>query len=167
MINLSAFSGSEIIVNTEKGDDTLSVYAPDAGVDKSLTFNGGMGADALNLGSMSGMNFPLVNHTFASASSGSVQIGTSLQIDYAGLEPINDALTAKDREFDFSGVSDVITLANSSSGVSVVSTMGTSETVTFNNPSLRLTIRGNGGNDHSGDGDQGRQTVVLLRRHGW
>jgi Ca2+-binding RTX toxin-like protein len=117
----------------------------------TFDFDGGVGGmDSLTL--TSGM-FDSIVHNFASSSSGSVDLIDSLgtnSISYVGLEPIFDSLDATDRVFNFGATDDVVQLSASpavNDRESILSSVSSSETVQFKNPSGTMTINLGDGND--------------------
>lgn len=94
-----------------------------------------------------------VTHTFVDESTGSVSIvmdvSTSGTIQYTGLEPIVDNLSATDRVFTFTGGAETITLSDDPVAADNVnridSTLG--ELVDFLNPTNSLTINAGTGAD--------------------
>jgi len=114
-----------------------------------MSFNGmsqGAGGDRLTL--ING-SFTSVAYSFANANDGSITVAGST-LNFMGLEPITDNLSAVDRVFTFSGAEDQITLSDDNTpgdGVSRIVAPGSAETVDFTNPTGSLTINGGGGND--------------------
>ena len=127
-------------------DDTLIIDfsggnpLPDAG----FTFNSGAGGhDTMTL---TGAAFGTVAHTFTNLHDGSVSMG-SRTINYTGLEPIFDNLSATDRVFTFNGGAETITLSDSGTPGQTTISSTASESVTFTNPTNSLTINAGTGDD--------------------
>ncbi|MDC0176389.1 hypothetical protein OAJ60_05590, partial [Planctomycetaceae bacterium] len=151
---------TSIIVNGSGDDDTLIVDL--GGLDASLAFatdlifngNGDGGDnDTLQIQNGSATN---VAYSFANASDGTIDIDSGT-ITYTGLEPILDSLTTDHREFTFATTDDVVTLADdgtSDNGLLTLSSVSSSETVTFANPGTSLKL-------HLGDGSD-QLTVASL-----
>jgi VCBS repeat-containing protein len=110
---------------------------PDAG----LSYLGGEGFDALSL---LGGTFDSVVYTAFDSHSGSVSLDGAL-ISYAGLDPIDDTLAARERRFVFGDGSDSITLAIGAAGSTLSGT--STETVTFTNDTGTVVIEAGGGDD--------------------
>ncbi|NOX54840.1 MAG: hypothetical protein GXP27_10460, partial [Planctomycetes bacterium] len=135
-----------VTINGGAGDDTLTVNDPTVLPTGGLTFNGGangVGGDSMVLATAT---VTAVTHTFTNANDGSVDIDGTV-INYTGLEPITDNLSATNRTFAFTGAGETITLgddAGSGNGISQIdSTLG--ESVTFANPTGTLTINASAG----------------------
>ena len=97
-----------------------------------------------------------IAYSFANASDGTITIDGS-SIEFSGLEPILDNLTTDHREFTFGTTDDVVTLSDdgtSDNGLLTLSSVSSSETVTFTNPGTSLGI-------HLGSGAD-QLTVVSL-----
>ena len=113
--------------------------------------------DKLILTDGTSVAFFSVTHTFTNAHGGQIELdenGTVSSITYTGLEPIEDYLPADTRTFKFNDNSNTITLAdddNPANDLSQISSTGSSETVTFRNPTQLLTVdadaTNSGGND--------------------
>jgi hypothetical protein len=142
-IPLASFAGG-IIINSMGNDDSLTVdFGGGANFDRTIDFNGGMGSDSLEV--LNGMATDVI-HTFANSSDGSITIDT-FGLSYTGLEPILDTITATTRTFAFAGTDDDITLADLGGGMSRISSVSSSETVDFTNPTGSLTINAGDGMD--------------------
>lgn len=145
--------GGPVIMNGDAGDDELVVNF--AGGTPTLlapmTFNGGAQiATGDNIELTNGGSYPVVTHTFLNASDGAVVAGAgSVTINYTGLEPVLDNLSAVSRVFQFTGGAETITLSDDPGtlpGLSyIVSTLG--ESVTFANPSGSLQVDAGSGDD--------------------
>ncbi|MDX1948441.1 MAG: LamG-like jellyroll fold domain-containing protein [Pirellulaceae bacterium] len=102
--------------------------------------------------------FDKVTHNFTSSSTGTIVIDAAsipeisgayqLVIDYLGLEPITDNLSAVNREFNFTAVGNKTILLQDAVGAgnNVISSSA-SETVTFANPTTSLVVHAGAGND--------------------
>ena len=151
---------TSITIDGSGDDDTLIVDL--GGLDAALgfaadlTFNGngdGSDNDTLEIQNGSAAN---IAYSFTNASDGAIEIDSGT-VTYTGLEPIIDSLTADHREFTFATTDDVVTLADdgtSDNGLLTLSSVSSSETVTFANPSTSMGI-------HLGDGAD-QLTVVSL-----
>jgi hypothetical protein len=122
-----------------------------------LSYEGGSGAgsDALVLEDGGAVTFSNVTHTFASSSSGTVDVDGQL-ITYTGLEPIADNLDATNRVFNFGPAADDVLISNAADGdsVSTISSMATSESVTFDTSGATITV-------NLGDGADTLQAIGL------
>jgi len=151
---------TSITVNGSGDDDTLIVDL--GGLDASLgfaadlIFNGngdGSDNDTLQLLNGSASN---IAYSFADASDGTITIDDS-SIEFSGLESILDNLTTDHREFTFATTDDVVTLSDdgtSDNGLLTLSSVSSSEMVTFTNPGTSMGI-------HLGSGAD-QLTVVSL-----
>ncbi|MBO13031.1 MAG: hypothetical protein CMJ68_20030, partial [Planctomycetaceae bacterium] len=147
----------DLTVNGSDGDDTLIVdLGGFVGLATEITFNGGGdGSDNDTLQFQNGSSSNIA-YSFANATDGTVTIDSST-VTYTGLEPILDSLTTDHREFTFAATDDVVTLADdgtSDNGLLTLSSVSSSETVTFANPGASMGI-------HLGDGAD-QLTVVSL-----
>ncbi|MBI1310969.1 tandem-95 repeat protein [bacterium] len=115
-----------------------------------LSYNGGSGAgiDTLVLEDGGAASFASVTHTFTSGSAGTIDVDGQI-ISYTGLEPIADNLSAASRVFNFGPAADSVLISDSSNGdgVSMISSMGTSESVTFETSGSSVTVNLGDGND--------------------
>lgn len=141
----SAFTG-EILVDGGDGDDLLSI---DHAVSDVVTYNGQLGNDSVAL---QGSPVDSVTHSFANASDGSVLIAdaSTTSVFYTGLEPIFDSILATDRIFEFGGTADIITLDDEGTpgnGIIRLSSVSSSETVHFADPTGTVIINAGGGDD--------------------
>ena len=149
LVPMSSVTGSAIFVNTNSGDDFLTVDFSAGNFSQTLNYDGGLNTagvgDELRL--QGGGTFANVNHTHVNASSGSVSVTGNGLISYAGLEPITDNLSATDRLFTFAGGSESILVDDvlGSPAMVVDSTLG--EFVIFMPPSNSLTLDAGTGND--------------------
>jgi filamentous hemagglutinin family protein len=170
----SKITGSAVVITGSSAGDAVTINGAAATQTGSITVNGGAGDDTFTINLAGGLFLPsggvtlngegqtlsdsiiltggsptTVTHTFASSSSGSIDIDTST-ITYTGLEPVTDNLSAVNRVFTFGNADDVITLGDEgtpTNGVSQINSTASSETVTFANPTTSLTINtGNGTN---------------------
>ena len=144
--------------NGQGGDDTLTVDVGtgvggfDATDMDTVTFNGG-GQDTVPNGDtliLTNGVVTNVDHTFDNANDGSVDVAGLVTVMYTGLEPIDDQLIAGMRSFTFNDSANTILLeddATAGDGVSLISSLASSETVTFVNPTTSITINAGGGND--------------------
>jgi Ca2+-binding RTX toxin-like protein len=139
------FTG-DLTINADAGNDSLSINH-DAG--KNVTFNGEAGNDAI---AFTGAAVTTVTHVFDSSSSGSVTFDDAVDttIVYSGLELVSDNVAAVDRIFTFAATADIVTLgddSNASDGTSRISSVSSSETVDFTNPTNSITVNLGAGND--------------------
>ncbi|HID24139.1 MAG TPA: hypothetical protein EYP14_17300, partial [Planctomycetaceae bacterium] len=145
-------SVTDIVVAGSSDDDTLTVdfanWTP-LPVPAGLAFNAGAGADSMTV---TGGSAGRIVHRFDSEQDGGVILnisGTNYGIEYTGLAPITDNMSAIDRVFSFTGGSETITLSDDGIGGNnlsqIDSTLG--EIVTFTNPTNSLTINAGTGND--------------------
>ena len=138
------FAGFQTVqINAGDGDDQLLVTDPADGVSGSLDFNGEGGSDSIVL--VSGTATTLT-HNFDNATDGSIDTDGAI-INYTGLEPITDNISANNRVFTFAGTDDDITLSDLGGGMSRIASVSSSETVDFSNPSTTLTVNGGDGAD--------------------
>jgi Ca2+-binding RTX toxin-like protein/alpha-tubulin suppressor-like RCC1 family protein len=153
---------TSITVNGSGDDDTLIVDL--GGLDASLgfaadlIFNGNGNGDGSDNDTLQLLNGSASNiaYSFANATDGTITIDDS-SIEFSGLEPILDNLTTDHREFTFATTDDVVTLSDdgtSDNGLLTLSSVSSSETVTFTNPGTSLGI-------HLGSGAD-QLTVVSL-----
>lgn len=154
-VPIASVTGTQILVHTLGGNDSLTVDFSDGNFTKTITYDGGnqngTPGDSLTLtgGPHDGDSFTIVTHTLTNANDGSVSIadGTSTQtITYIGLEPVTDNLSATDRAFTFNGGAETITLTDAN-GAAMTIDSALSESVTFANPTDSLTINAGSGND--------------------
>ncbi len=145
-IPFGSVAGSQILVNTLAGNDSLTVDFSLGNFSKSISYDGGTQTTSDSLTLTGGSTFTSVAHTFNSASAGSVAITGNSSIGYTGLEPVTDNLSATNRSFTFTGGAETITLADASgASMTIDSTLG--ESVTFANPTTSLTINAGTGDD--------------------
>lgn len=107
----------------------------------------GAGGDKLVIG---GGSTTTVTHNFTNANDGSVVLAGAIAgtVNYTGLEPVTDNLSATDRVFTFNGGTETITLTDNLAAdgmMRIDSTLG--ELVDFTNPTNSLTINGGSGDD--------------------
>ncbi|MDC0175472.1 FG-GAP-like repeat-containing protein [Planctomycetaceae bacterium] len=151
---------TSITVNGSGDDDTLIVDL--GGLDASLgfavnlTFNGngdGSDNDTLQLINGSASN---IAYSFTNAADGTITIDSG-SIEFSGLEPILDNLMTDHREFTFATTDDVVTLSDdgtSDNNLMTLSSVSSSETVTFTNPGTSMGI-------HLGSGDDSLTVTSL------
>lgn len=113
-----------------------------------ISYAGGAGvSDSLRLNDSSATLRATVTHNFINNNDGSVVVAGGPNVNYTGLEPIVDNLSATNRVFTFTGAAESISLATSPVlGFShrIDSTLG--EFVDFNLPTSSIVING-GAND--------------------
>ncbi|MCX5734321.1 MAG: LEPR-XLL domain-containing protein, partial [candidate division NC10 bacterium] len=137
------FAGVENLIG---GSDNRDTFILNLGGSISGGIEGGAGGyDSLVL---AGGTYASVTYAATSADSGTITLdGATLA--YAGLEPITDNTDTVNRVFTGTGGADQIVLkdAAGSGSMTIESTSGTFESITFNNPSISLTINAGAGND--------------------
>ena len=139
---IPASSVSSLVIDGDASNNTLTIDAaaiPEGG----LTYNGnGSGDfDVLNIRN-SADTIVSLNHHFDNAHDGSVIIDGK-NIRYTGLEPIDDAAITQMRGFTFGADDDVVTLGDSGAindGKSRITSVDSSESVDFVNPTVSMTI---------------------------
>ncbi|MFM7039784.1 MAG: beta strand repeat-containing protein, partial [Planctomycetaceae bacterium] len=141
---LGATLANGIVIKGGGGDDTLNLNLTGLTSVPTINFDGGAaGDDAL---SVSGATTTTVTHSFTNASDGSITLAGTVAgtINYLGLEPIIDNLSATDRVFTFSNVAQTIDLTDngSAAGTNLFIDSTAGESVTFPNPSGSITIQG-------------------------
>lgn len=141
-----------LVINGTDGNDrlTLNYSGGDPVANGGLQFHGnseeGSPGDSLELTSGTAA---FVTHRFTDASSGQVTVDSS-RIDYTGLEPIVDQLTATNRDFVFGSTDDDIQIGDDgtpANGLSRISSTGSSETVDFAAPIGSIRLFAGDGND--------------------
>ncbi|MFM9960443.1 MAG: beta-propeller fold lactonase family protein, partial [Planctomycetaceae bacterium] len=146
-IPFGSVGGSQILVNTLAGNDSLTIDLSLGLFSKTITYDGGnptvATGDSLTL---TGGTFATVTHTFTSNSAGTIAVTGNATISYLGLEPVTDNLSVTDRIFTFTGGAETITLTDATgANMTIDSTLG--ESVTFANPTGSLTINAGTGAD--------------------
>jgi hypothetical protein len=148
-----AIGSDTIILNGTNDDDSLTIDLMSGNPLPAVFQFNGMGnsvGDTLNL--LNGV-VNSVAHTFVNANDGDVTIDDASVIHlvtYTGLEPILDTITATDRVFNFGSANDDISLTDdgmASNNISRITSASSSEQVDFLNPTNRLTVNSNGGDD--------------------
>ncbi|QDU28464.1 Pentaxin family protein [Anatilimnocola aggregata] len=143
-IPLGTITGNLITVDAADGIDSLTIDFSQGNLADAVLFKGGnptsLPGDSLSL--TGGGKFATVSHQFHDATSGFIDVTGNARIDYIGLEPIADNLSATDRVFNFSSGDDEITFEQGAVVSTIDSNLG--ETVTFLNPTTSLAI--NAGN---------------------
>ena len=129
-IPFASVSGSQILVNTLGGNDSLTIDLSLGNFSKTITYDGGTQTTSDSLTVTGGGTFATVTHTATSASAGSIAITGNSTISYLGLEPVTDNLSATDRVFTFTGGAETITLTDAAgANMTIDSTL--SESITF------------------------------------
>jgi hypothetical protein len=147
-VPFAAVTGANVFVNTFGGNDSLNVNFALGNFSKAVSYDGGVQTVSDSLTLSGGGTFASVLHTFISNSAGNVTITGNSLVSYVGLEPVIDNLNAANRQFDFTGGTETISLTDTggADGNSTIdSTLG--ESVTFANPTTSLTINGGTGDD--------------------
>ncbi len=138
----ASLTGSQILVNTLGGNDSLTVDFAAGNFAPAIVYDGGLQTsppgDSLTL---SGGTFPSGAFTFIDDGSGTVNLTGNSPISYTGLEPIvTTGLTIDDVLFTFTGGAETITLTDApGANLTIGSTLG--ESVTFANPAGSLRIQ--------------------------
>ena len=147
-IPFSAVTGPDIIVNSRRGIDTLTVNYDLGNFSKEIFFDGGAptsgSGDTLNIeggGTFGNVNFGFIDH-----SSGTIDVQGNATINYTGLEPVGSTVTATNITLDYSDVDEAITLSQTTADTITVESTN-AEVVTLTLPDGLLTINGNGGFD--------------------
>jgi Ca2+-binding RTX toxin-like protein len=109
-----------------------------------IVFDGGGPGDSDSITFTGGAPDEVV-YDFFDAGSGTVEVDGKL-VSYTNLEPIYDKLVVKNRTFRFGNGDDDIKLVLGEDQ-SVLSSRGSSETVTFANPTVSLKVLAGGGDD--------------------
>lgn len=138
-IPFSAVGGSEIIVNTLGGDDSLTVEYSLGNFSKLIYYDGGSQFGAGDSLALAGGTFANATYTYSNENDGSIDVTGNSLISYTELEPITSSITATNVTLNYGATGETITVTNAGGGqTNVDSTAG--ETTTFNNPSGTLTI---------------------------
>ncbi len=146
-VPVTSITGTTVIVNSALGNDSLNA-ALAASLGKILDFNGGTGgSDSLTLG---GGSTTTVTHALNNVSDGSVTLAGVIAgtINYTGLEPVTDLLSATNRVFTFNGGSETISLTDGNAGDGRMTIESNpNRSVNFTSPSGSLTINAGTGAD--------------------
>lgn len=151
----TVFTQTEAVLSTGMtitGNDnanTLVVDVDDLDANFQITYDGGAGADALELTDSGANTFTDVDHTFANATDGTIAGDALWDVTYSNLAPILDNLNATNRDMTFGATADNIVLRDNGSSVDGMSFIDSnnSEQVTFVNPTATLTINAGDGAD--------------------
>ena len=147
----AGYAGSALTLNGGDGNDNLFInYSASGGIyDFDINYDGGnqtsAPGDSITIG---GATVGTVTHNFIDDHSGSIVVnnGTARTINYIGIEPITDNLSATNRVFTFTGGAETIALTDAGGGLNMIdSTLG--ESVTFTSPTTSLIVNGGTGND--------------------
>ena len=142
--NYSTLLGIDIVA-PDSSDNTIEIDVNGLGT-LPITYEGGVGGnDTLVISDSGASTYSSISSTFANANDGQVALAGGPTITYTGLEPVTDNLSATDRVFGFSAVTETITLTESGGSLVINSTAG--EITTFTPPSSSITINGGGGVD--------------------
>ncbi|MFP6762889.1 MAG: hypothetical protein VB858_04705, partial [Planctomycetaceae bacterium] len=131
-----------IQVDLLEGEDTLTVdfggrldWAP-------IVYDGGAaGFDSLVINGTDGF---ATSYSFINAADGTIRFTDGDQVadlTFIGLEPITDNGMMADREFEFTGAAETITLTNDAASGFTFIDSSLAESVSFSNPTNSLTIR--------------------------
>ena len=141
-IPFASVAGSQILVNTLAGNDSLTLDLSLGDFAKTITYDGGTQTTSDSLTVTGGVRtFTTVTHTATSASAGTIDVTGNSTISYSGLEPVTDNLSASNRVFAFTGGAETITVTDGTAAdgkTTIDSTL--SESITFANPTGSLTI---------------------------
>ena len=165
--SVPAQSVTELIIEGDERSNHLTIDAAAIPVG-GLSYYGNGDGDADDLSVVDGSGQVLtVNHNFVNSHDGSVVIDGK-QISYTGLEPILDSVVAGSRSFVFGGDDDQVTLGDnavSGDNVSLITSVQSSESVEFVNPTSGTTIDlGEGDNQLTiGAMDSGATAPMILR----
>jgi len=139
-----------------EGGDELTVKLPLPDFDGTITFDGGTGGEENSPNGDQLILLPSpagppnrVDYNFLNLTDGSITTDNRT-LNFLGLEPIIDSLAAAQRTFTFAGTDDDITLSDDDTGdngMSRLSSVSSSETVIFSNPTNSLTINAGNGAD--------------------
>lgn len=133
-------------VNSGAGNDAVTYLYSLSG---DLVFDGGADSDTLAL---NGSSATTATYNFTSASGGDVQLasGTTTTVAYSQTEFLSDTVGANSRVFGFGTTADSITLQDdgvASNSLSRMTSVASSPSVTFSNPSTALSLNSGTGND--------------------
>ena len=112
-VPFAAVTGSQIIVDTLDGNDTLTVDFSLGHFSPDITYNGGDTGDPHgdDLVLQGGGTFALAEYNFANATDGSIDISGNATITYSGLEqPITSTIDATDITLNYSAAAETITV---------------------------------------------------------
>ncbi|MFO0821305.1 MAG: autotransporter-associated beta strand repeat-containing protein [Pirellulales bacterium] len=146
-IPLASISGG-IVVNTNGGNDSLTIDFGGGDFVPSIAYDGGTQATSDSLTLVGGGTFASVAHALTNASTGTIAVTGNGSINYTGLEPVFDNLSAVDRSFTFHGGAETITVTDGTATdgkTQIDSTL--SESIYFVNPTGSLTIDAGNGDD--------------------
>ena len=161
LVPFASVSGTQILVNTLVGNDSLTVDFSLGNFSKTISYDGGTQTTSDSLTLTGGSTFATVTHSFTSASAGTIAISGNATISYLGLEPITDNLSATDRVFTFNGGAETIALTDAAgAAMTIDSTLG--ESVTFANPTGSLTINAGTGDDTVTSVDAGFNAALTI-----
>ena len=155
--SFDATHGITIVGATNKTDTVTIDLTGMSANPFAITFDGGSGGetsapDTLVLTGTG--SFGTVSYTFDNKSDGHITLG-SLTINYKGLEPITQSISASDVTLTYGTGNDTITISDSGTAGQTKVTSTGGETVTFVNPTNSLTINAGDGADTVNIGDFG------------
>lgn len=138
-----------ITITGNAGANTLAVDVDNLAANFQINYDGGDGADALELTDSGATTFTDVDHTFTNATDGTIAGDALWDVTYSNLAPILDNLSAVNRDMTFGATADTIVLRDNGSSVDGMSFIDSnnSEQVTFTNPTTSLTINAGDGAD--------------------
>ena len=149
LVNTRTYSAvTSLVVNGGAGDDTFTIDLTSGNPIPSggLTFNGGTNTGVGDQLVVTGGSTTTVTHSFTNNNDGTITLAGALAgtINYTGLEPITDNVSAVNRIFTFTGGAETITVADAAGAFTRIdSSLG--EFVDFAAPTSSLTIITNGG----------------------
>ncbi|WP_461304849.1 HYR domain-containing protein, partial [Aureisphaera sp.] len=151
LVPIASVTGN-INVNTQDGDDSLTLDFDGGDFDNNVEYDGGGQTTAAGdiLQFTGGGTYDRITHTFFNESDGWVLLDTgaflAFTTTYLNLEPVVDNLDIVDREFVFSASDETITLdAGGNLDLRIDSDFG--EMVEFTNPTGSLDINAGNGDD--------------------
>ena len=142
LVPIASVTG-EIRINTKAGDDTFTVDLSNGNFRIPIQYNGGsqnttLGDDMVLMGGNN--DYDTVEHTFINNNDGYIDVSENNTINYTGLEPITDNLSASNRIFTFTNNNYTESFLDASGSLDNRIDSNQSESVDFNNPTNSLTI---------------------------
>ncbi|MBO6576242.1 MAG: T9SS type A sorting domain-containing protein [Rhodothermales bacterium] len=149
----SVGSTTDFTITGNDNPNTLVVDLADIDDDFGLVFNGGAGADAIEINDTDNGSWAFT-HAATNASDGAIDLestaAVTIDIDYTLLAPVLATVTITTATFTFSDVinDNIVIRDNGSSvdGMSFIDSNG-SEAITFTTPTTALVVNAGGGND--------------------
>jgi len=146
-VPFSSVVGTQIIVNTLGGDDSLTVDFSLGNFAKAITYNGGTDGSTGDSLTVTGGTFADTTFNYTDSSSGTIDITDNQTITYTDLEPLRSTLTATNVTLNYGTTAETITVADSGTAGQTTVTSTAGESTTFNNPTGSLTIDAGDGSD--------------------